>query len=540
MNRIAGDTTDECPPDTAQVEARRFRIVAENPTTQLPTARGSRSTVVVVGVDGDGKRCSRRKLFVMVAGFRSGELPLQSKIGIDSQHRYCSDQYTLQFCDLSLSVTRVWSRRGVTAVGVFVYYHVVIDTQPTALHIGSPSNALQLPHFVTRLSRFLSMLSTPIPVTYLSAYPAPGGAPETPHLHLVAAYTPLLELELSPTRSFGNVVLCVTAEQLGPNASADLAVWLFFQLAAGHVLLPLLVATFFVSRTVTRRPTVINCVGFTATHAKRVLYVGRETGLDPNQELCIAQSALLSGVLPMTTTACLALVYHAWTSLNRAGPQDASKRAGSLVNALLLGVPYVFFAMFTAIAAKLGTDYPTRVSRVQKYFYCSIDLAPFNYAVAILSALACFGAIALYANISVDFCVRIGVFAVCMLTATFSPLCAACAHSETQDVIHAWLSWRRPKFARQQAPGSPRLPRAPYPSFDLDLMKRTDSAVSEKARLEALRAYYAARVQGEGVGVEIIERPEDAFIPGRDYRSASRLSMTSGFSGKSTDSGVTK
>lgn len=375
----------------------------------------------------------------------------------------------------------------------------------------------------------------------------------------------------------------VTAEQLGPNASADLAVWLFFQLAAGHVLLPLLVATFFVSRTVTRRPTVINvcCTWIVSSvSASLLLYVGRETGLDPNQELCIAQSALLSGVLPMTTTACLALVYHAWTLLNRAGPQDASKRAGSLVNALLLGVPYVFFAMFTAIAAKLGTDYPTRVSRVQKYFYCSIDLAPFNYAVAILSALACFGAIALYAhlviclwrarrslmpfappaNISVDFCVRIGVFAVCMLTATLAKL-VSLGDSNTvfpdmfmasvglavffifgtqMDVIHAWLSWRRPKFARQQAPGSPRLPRAPYPSFDLDLMKRTDSAVSEKARLEALRAYYAARVQGEGVGVEIIERPEDAFIPGRGYRSASRLSMTSGFSGKSTDSGVTK
>lgn len=399
----------------------------------------------------------------------------------------------------------------------------------------------------------------------------------------------------------------VTAEQLGPNASADLAVWLFFQLAAGHVLLPLLVATFFVSRTVTRRPTVINvcCTWIVSSvSASLLLYVGRETGLDPNQELCIAQSALLSGVLPMTTTACLALVYHAWTLLNRAGPQDASKRAGSLVNALLLGVPYVFFAMFTAIAAKLGTDYPTRVSRVQKYFYCSIDLAPFNYAVAILSALACFGAIALYgssgktaamvrrrreltrmfltyaahlviclwrarrslmpfappANISVDFCVRIGVFAVCMLTATLAKLVSLgdlntvfpdmfmasvglavfFIFGTQMDVIHAWLSWRRPKFARQQAPGSPRLPRAPYPSFDLDLMKRTDSAVSEKARLEALRAYYAARVQGEGVGVEIIERPEDAFIPGRGYRSASRLSMTSGFSGKSTDSGVTK
>lgn len=57
INRIVGDTTDECPPDTAQVEARRFRIVAENPATQLPTAQVSRSTVVVVGVDGDEKVC---------------------------------------------------------------------------------------------------------------------------------------------------------------------------------------------------------------------------------------------------------------------------------------------------------------------------------------------------------------------------------------------------------------------------------------------------------------------------------------------------
>lgn len=30
----------------------------------------------------------------------------------------------------------------------------------------------------------------------------------------------------------------------------------------------------------------------------------------------------------------------------------------------------------THLETQLGTDYPTRVSRVQKYFYCSIDLAP--------------------------------------------------------------------------------------------------------------------------------------------------------------------
>ena len=62
----------------------------------------------------------------------------------------------------------------------------------------------------------------------------------------------------------------------------------------------------------------------------------------------------------------------------------------------------------------------------------------------------------------------------------------------------------------------------------MDLLnKRTDSDVSEKARLEALHSYYAARVRGEGVKVEIIERPQDAFFPGGE------VCRSSGGSGRS-------
>ena len=55
----------------------------------------------------------------------------------------------------------------------------------------------------------------------------------------------------------------------------------------------------------------------------------------------------------------------------------------------------------------------------------------------------------------------------------------------------------------------------PLPSFDENLLERTDSEVSEKARLAALHAYFKARVNFVGCDVEVIKRPEDAFAVGR-------------------------
>ena len=60
----------------------------------------------------------------------------------------------------------------------------------------------------------------------------------------------------------------------------------------------------------------------------------------------------------------------------------------------------------------------------------------------------------------------------------------------------------------------------PLPVFDCNLLERTDSEVSEKARLAALHAYYEARVHLTGVEVEVIKRPEDAFFVGDDHRRA--------------------
>jgi len=360
----------------------------------------------------------------------------------------------------------------------------------------------------------------------------------------------------------------VTAEQLGSDASRDLAVWLFFQLAADHVLLPLLVATLLLSRNITRRPTVVNvcCTWIIAGVASALLlYVGEETGPEPGQSLCIAQSALLSGVLPMTSVACLALVYDNWSSIKPTAVQARRKvHPGYIVTAFLLCAPYLALALFVAIGAKLGAEYRDKVDRDQHFFYCAVDLTPFIASVALFSVLVSLAAVGLYAHlilklcrnrntlrrpgqtddVNIAFLVRVGVYALYMLTATVANLvllgdeqtvfpdmfiasvgmAVFLIFGSQRELIQAWRFWRRPVRNPRTIPASPVMPRAPFPSFDLDLMKRTDSDVSEKARLEALRNYYSARVRGEGVGVQIIERPEDAFIPGRDVHRASDLS----------------
>lgn len=53
----------------------------------------------------------------------------------------------------------------------------------------------------------------------------------------------------------------VTEEQIGPTASTDLAAWLFFQIAADHIALPILVATMLFAKSVCRPLPLVNlCV----------------------------------------------------------------------------------------------------------------------------------------------------------------------------------------------------------------------------------------------------------------------------------------
>ena len=52
-------------------------------------------------------------------------------------------------------------------------------------------------------------------------------------------------------------ILGITEEEIGPQGPTDLAAWLFFQIAAGHIALPVLTATFIFARTVTKIPALI-------------------------------------------------------------------------------------------------------------------------------------------------------------------------------------------------------------------------------------------------------------------------------------------
>lgn len=63
------------------------------------------------------------------------------------------------------------------------------------------------------------------------------------------------------TSSYPFTCLCLYIEGIkasDPGARTDLAIWFFFEIAANHVGLPILVATFFFAKTVRRDPTLIN------------------------------------------------------------------------------------------------------------------------------------------------------------------------------------------------------------------------------------------------------------------------------------------
>lgn len=49
----------------------------------------------------------------------------------------------------------------------------------------------------------------------------------------------------------------ISGAEIGPDGPTDLAVWIFFQIAAGHITLPILVATFLFAKTVPKHPAVL-------------------------------------------------------------------------------------------------------------------------------------------------------------------------------------------------------------------------------------------------------------------------------------------
>ncbi|KAI0372201.1 hypothetical protein BV20DRAFT_1050958 [Pilatotrama ljubarskyi] len=365
----------------------------------------------------------------------------------------------------------------------------------------------------------------------------------------------------------------IGAEELGPSAHADLVVWFIFKILGDQILLSLLVATFLFSRTIVRHPTMVNvcCTWIlTGVIASLLLYARQQVGPEPDKGLCIAQAVLIGPVPPMTSVAALALVYHTWSTFRPSALRTAMRPKPSRRNRLgtlaLLAAPYVTHLAFAAGALHVALEDPGRVSREHRFFYCSIDFDPFNVPMALFTAVVCLVATILEVHlivmlsrnwralrraglgtgIDIQLIIRLSVFVayifcgmIVMVATVFNAQSilpdmfaasvgtAFFAVFATQpDVLRAWSQLLFCRRSKESDASTLRTKTAlcrsptPLPSFDLDLLKRSDSEVDENARLAALHAYYNARVHDMGVEIEVIKRPEDAFVVGREPRRA--------------------
>ncbi|KAM5533458.1 hypothetical protein V8D89_012896 [Ganoderma adspersum] len=344
-----------------------------------------------------------------------------------------------------------------------------------------------------------------------------------------------------------------------------LDIWLFFNIAGDQILLPLLVLTLLFSRTVTRHPTIINvCVTWIIAGivSSLLFYTGKHVGPEPEKDMCIAQMALIASAPPMTSVAALALVYYTWSTFRHSklhtGPRAPISR---LTTICLLVAPYAVYACFVAVGTHLGLQYPERVDRSRRLLYCSIDNAIYNNVIVLFTAGVCLLTAALQAYLFVKLshsgtllrraasgttpdlhiAVRVGIFVAyivatsSVMLSTLSPawdpnrgfpdLFGASAGTmlffvfATQpDVLRAWTRILLFPFASCRPSKASHVPfrtASPAPSFNDSLLKRTDSDVSEKARLASLHAYFIARASSSGSPVEVIKRPEDAFMLGK-------------------------
>ncbi|KAI0346031.1 hypothetical protein BDW22DRAFT_941794 [Trametopsis cervina] len=197
----------------------------------------------------------------------------------------------------------------------------------------------------------------------------------------------------------------VTEEEIGASASADLDGWLFFQIAAGHITLPILVSTLLFAKTVSAHPAVVTvCITWilSGVFSTLLYYVGQHTGPEPSHGLCVAQASLLGAVPTMTCSALLLLAYRVWRTWDGRNIEDLPEtRRQKYLKLVIYVIPFIVFGLFVAIGVNLAINHPDRVNREQRFFYCSLAWAQFSNAVEVISTIMCFAAVALQVNVIV-------------------------------------------------------------------------------------------------------------------------------------------
>ncbi|KAG8861589.1 hypothetical protein FRB91_003711 [Serendipita sp. 411] len=187
----------------------------------------------------------------------------------------------------------------------------------------------------------------------------------------------------------------ISSNSVGTTSDDVLNLWLAFHILAGHILLPILVFIFtYLSK---RHPTLVNlCFTwiFTSICSCFLLYADRERGRkEPAFDLCLTQASLLYGTTPLTSVACLAMVYQVWSSVYGGGGQNQDKEdeQSSIPWQLfkpkfLLAAPWIMFSIWATAAAWLGFHNPDKISRSRRFFYCSLDFDPFSSSISVFCA----------------------------------------------------------------------------------------------------------------------------------------------------------
>ncbi|KAJ7827513.1 hypothetical protein B0H14DRAFT_2814597 [Mycena olivaceomarginata] len=159
----------------------------------------------------------------------------------------------------------------------------------------------------------------------------------------------------------------------GTQAHRDalITAFMFLQIFGGHLGIPIVLLTTAFSKTIQRRPVLINFLVtwvIYATAYTLLLYTGKQTGPEPPKPLCIAQAAFVYGTTVMTSAAGLAFVIHLWFSL-----KTGTKITGKWHMLLLLS-PYILFVAFSITMLVAGSQNSETISRSRSLFYCSMSL----------------------------------------------------------------------------------------------------------------------------------------------------------------------
>ncbi|KAI0697905.1 hypothetical protein BC835DRAFT_1526713 [Cytidiella melzeri] len=372
----------------------------------------------------------------------------------------------------------------------------------------------------------------------------------------------------------------VTEEEIGAAAPADLVGWLFFQIAAGHIALPILLSTFIFAKTVHAHPAVVTvCITWilSGVFSTLLFYVGQHTGPEPSQGLCIAQASLLGAVPTMTCSALLLLAYRMWRTWDGSDEHvlPESRRQKNLKLVIYL-IPFIVFGLFVAIAVNLGLTHADRVNREQRYFYCSLDWSQFSDAVQVLSTLLCAAAVILEVNVTVkatrywravrnnshltdeklSLGVRTSIFTLYLFASTLVNLVSIWVPMgvvpdmlsasvgmafflifvSQRAICRAWSFWKRPQVydASRNSNDADMLftppPKRRYRAY----RDRTSGSVASSSvptlagshTLDSLKDFRYDEPPTAGPGVQIIRRPEEAFKSARIKPDKSRTTIS--------------